>query len=371
MTLAELDEFAPNAFLGYVRSVPAPQGFIGEQFLPNRTIPDIDFEYFLGANKRPVMAHIMGFDSEAPLHGRPGLAQKVSGELPPIKRKARIGEKEIIRFLTPRVGTDDQARAVEQVYQTTGDLLDAVQARVEWLRLQALSEDKVIYDESGVKFQFDFGIDDSLQIDLSGANPVDGTGADVTAKGFGKNWKDLANSNPVRDLQILNQLAVQKFGRAYSKFVASGEVAQYLPNNLALKKLARGGSSANATADSAMLTPGEINSVFAQYQLPEYVPYDTLIQKENADGTYSDVRPLASNKSFLVTDGFSSQNWTLWGPTAESRILYGTALAGQAPGIWAQTYSQDEPPAEYVKAAAIAFPSMPEANQIAQVKLWA
>lgn len=365
MALWELDEFKPAQFLGFVRTVPAPNAFMGTRWLPNETIFDLNFEYVLGSFARPVMAHIMGFDSEAPIHGRPGVGAKVSGELPPIKRKAKIGEKEIIRFLAPRVGTPDKQQAIDQVYRGAVDLLDAIQARVEWLRMQALSEDTVVYDEAGVKFVFDFGLDDAFQINLVGANPTDGTGADVSSE-FTAPWTDLANSNPILDLQAICKRVQDKTGRRPREFVCSSTAAGLLVNNAAIRNMIRGTS-----APTALLTQGEIQTLFDLYNLPTIVTYDVVVQAEQDDGTYVDVRPMAQNKAFLVPDGYAIGNKTLWGPTAESRVLFGTALAGQAPGIWAETYGTTEPPAEWTKAAAVAFPSMPEANALAQMKLFA
>ena len=85
MALWELDEFQGPQFLGFVRNVPTPPGFMGQRWLPDQTTFDLEFEYILGAWRRPVMAHVVGWDSEAPIHGRPALGQKVSGELPPIR----------------------------------------------------------------------------------------------------------------------------------------------------------------------------------------------------------------------------------------------------------------------------------------------
>lgn len=364
MALWELDEFKPAQFLGFVRSVPAPNAFTGVRYLPNDTVFDLAFEYVLGAFRRPVMAHVMGWDSEAPIHGRRGAGAKVSGELPPIKRKSRIGEKEIARFLTPRANTPDVQIALDQVYIDTADLLDSIQARVEWLRMQALSEDKVLYDEGGVEFAFDFGIDDEFQIDLSGAAAVDGTGA--TDDAFGAKWTDAENSNPVVDLQRICDRIQSKTGRRPRTFVTAQANANLFANNAKMKEMVRG---TGAGVPQTMLTPGEVQSLFDQYGLPTIETYDVVIQKENEDGSYSDVRPLATNKGFLLPDGFAAGNKTLWGPTAESRVLYGTPLAGQAPGIWAETYGTTEPPAEWTKAAAVAFPSIPEANLIGQLTL--
>lgn len=367
MALYELDQFKPANFLGFVRSVPAPNTFMGTRWLPNQTTDDLAFEYVLGAFNRPVMAHIMGFDSEAPIHGRPGAGAKVAGELPPIKRKSRIGEKEIIRFLTPRSGLPDVQQAIDSVYRGAADLLDAIQARVEWLRMQALSEDTVVYNEAGVIFNFDFGLDNEFQIDLT--TEQDGAGTSVSSE-FSTVWTDFANSNPVTDLAAICDRVQQKTGLRPAEFVCSSKAQGYLLQNTQIRNMIRG-SGAPAT----ILTPGELQTVFDLYNLPTVVPYDVIVQSENADGSYSDVRPMAQNKAFLVPPGFGISrpggNATLWGPTAESRVVYGTPLAGQAPGIWAETYGTTEPPAEWTKAAAVAFPTMPEANRIAQMKLFA
>lgn len=362
MALWELDEFAPPNFLGFVRSVPPPNEFRGERWLPNQTVSDIEFEYILGSYHRPVMASVMGFDSEAPLHGRPGAGARITGELPPIKRKSRIGEKQIIRYLAPRVGTADQAEAVTSVYITAAELLDTIQARFEWLRMQALSEDKVIYDENGVKFQFDFGLDDTLQIDMT--TETDGAGASVAGE-FTTAWSDTTNSNPIADLAAINQRAITNTGRRIAEFCMSSTKLPLLYTNAALRNEIRG-----AGAPTAPITPAELDTLLAIHGLGAITTYDVVVQAEQADGTYVDVRPMATNKLFGVPEGITVGN-TLLGPTAESRVLFGTPLAASAPGVWASTYGTDEPPAEYVKAAAVGFPSMPQANQLVQMKITA
>ena len=363
MALWELDEFKPPTFLGFVRSVPTPNAFLGTRWLPDQVIDDLEFEYVLGANRRPVMAHVMGFDSEAPIHGRPGAGASVRGELPPIKRKSKIGEKEIIRFLAPRAGTRDQQAAVDAVFTGTVDLLDAIQARVEWLRMQALSEDKVVYDEAGVKFSFDFGLDDTFQIDMT--TETNGAGTSVSAD-YSTVWTDLTNANPVEDLLKICDTIETKTGRRPVDFVCSRKASNLILGNAKVRDMIRG-----TGAPSTILTSGEVQTLFDLYNLPAISTYDVVVQNENADGSYSDVRPMAENKSFLLPAGFNVGNRTLWGPTAESRVLFGTTLSGQAPGIWAETYGTTEPPAEWTKAAAVAFPSMPEANTIGQMKLFA
>jgi hypothetical protein len=370
MALWELDEFAPPQLLGFVRSLSVPSTFAGSRWLPDSTISDLEFQYVLGSFRRPVMATVMGWDAEAPLHARQGAGARVSGELPPIKRKSRIGEKQIIRFLQPRAGTPDQLDAVRSVYVDVAELFDTVQARVEWLRLQALSEDKVVYNEDGVIFSFDFGIDDTFQIDLT--TQTNGAGTDVNAL-YSTVWTDLANSNPVLDLLKICDVVQAKTGQRPVEAVFSQQVINLFAGNVAMRNMIRG-----TNAPAAILTPGEIQTLFTLYGLPTITPYDVIVSQEQPDGSLVDVRPLNPAKGFLLPAGWASgiggstaTNSTLWGPTAESRKLLGTPLASQAPGIYAATYNTDEPPAEYTKVAAVAFPSMPGANVLAQMKVTA
>lgn len=366
--LWELDEFQGPEFLGFVRAIPEPNEFIGSRWLPNLTINDLAFEYILGTSRRPVMATILGWDSEAPLHGRRPLGEKVSGELPPIKRKVRFGEKELIRFLTPRANTSDEQDAIDSVYNLTAEVIEAVFARVEWLRMQALTEDKIVYSEDGVIFEFDYGIDDTHQIDL--VTQQDGAGTSI-ASDVSTVWTDLNNSNPIFDLGYACD-KIQGEGKPRPvEFVCSRKTVGLMLNNTAIRQLIRGSS-----APAAILTREELNTAFQLYELPPIVTYDVTVQAEGASGTLTDVRPMAQNKGFLVPGGgpvlpgHSALGATLWGPTAESRELIGTPLSTQAPGVYAKTYGKEDPPEEYVKAAGVTFPSMPGADSLVQFKLY-
>lgn len=361
MALWQLDEFQGPAFLGYIRAVPVAQNFRGVSWLPNRNVNDLAFEYLKGAINKTVMASVMGFDSEAPIAGRPGIGEKVEGELPPIKRKAKFSEKEIIRFLTPRANTNDKQVSIDSVYDVTDTLLAGVQARVEWLRLQALSEDTVVYDEGGIIFEFDYGLDPTLQFDLT--NGTNGDGAVAALAGVP--WSTVATAKPLDDLQaIVDVYETVNPGVRLAEFPLSKKALGYIQRNAELRNLIRG-----PNAPTQILTTGEIQTLLDSYGLPTLSTYDVVVTKENENGSTTDVRTMAQNKAFAVPAAGIGE--TLWGPTAESRNLIGTPLQGQAPGIYAVTYATDEPPAEWVKVAAVSFPTMPNAHQLVQAKLFA
>jgi hypothetical protein len=359
MALWELEQFAPPRFLGFIRELLPDLSFRGSEFLPDQQTDDVEFEYILGSSQRPVMATIVGWDTEAPMGSKRITGQRVQGEIPPIKRKERITEKEILRFLQPRAGTSDQQAAIAAVYDITARLVDGVLARKEWLQMQALSEDKVVYNEDGVIIQFDFGLDGKQQIDL--VTQTNGEGTDVSAA-YGPVWSDTANATPVSDLMQLQKDRREKGYAPYTRMVCSQKVLYYLYENAQIKAFAY-----DQNAPNRPLTLAEIQAVFSRYDIPVPTAYDATVDVEAANGTVSTVRTMAESKAFLLPS--TNPGNTLIGPTAESRILVGTPYANLRSGIWANTYNQDEPPAEYVKVAATMFPTMPEARQIGQMKL--
>lgn len=357
----QLEELQPPLLLPYVRALMPPESYRASTWLPDRTHGDVEYQYVIGARNTPVMAHIMGWDSEAPIAGREAAGQKLFGELPPIKRKRRISEKEIIRFMTPRLGTTDQQDALRKLMGSIANLVASVQARVEWLRMQALSEDVLIYDEGGVKWQYDFGITDAYQIDL--VTQTDGTGADVSAD-YGPSWSDPENATPVKDLMHLCDKMQDETGQRPTTLVCSRKYAGYLIDNASIK-----GWIYPTNAPDRPLLPGEVQGLFTRYDLPSIVTYDVTMNSEAHDGTTSMVRPLRQNRAVLLPPAAVGN--TLWGPTAESRALIGTQYSQLAPGLWAGTYGVDEPPGEWSKVCAVAFPVLPDAHLLGQMTLGA
>lgn len=362
--LWQLEEFQPPVVLDFVRGIKPPPQYQGSLFLPDNQIDDVEFEYFKGADETPVMAHVVGWDSEAPIAGRPPLGQKVSGELPPIKRKQRMSEKEIVRrYNTPRRGTADQQAALTRVYDDMARLVGSIQARMEWLTMQALSEDTVQYNEGGVIIEFDFGIPDVQQItlaDTAGA-ATDGTGA--TRAEFGPSWLDTTNATPITDLQYLADSVEQERGERPTSFVCSRKTANALLSNAQIK-----GWTYAANAPDRPMTSEERDQTLQRYQLPTPVVYDVQVGNENADGSTTKVRTMRENAIVLLPAQPVGRR--LWGPTAEAQALYGTPYAQQAPGIWGATYYLDEPPSQWTKAVAVAFPTMPDADKLAQMTVF-
>ncbi len=351
MALWELAEFVTPAFLGFVRNIPVPEAFQGNTWLPPQTVDDIEVEYIKGARTNRVMAKVIAYEAEAPIGPKPGLGERVRMDLPPIKLKEKISEQEIIRYKQPRAGTADEQTAISAVYDITTRLVESVFARVEWLQLQAMSEPSVSYNDAGVIFDVNFGIGKQWDLDVD---------AELSTY-----WDDHALSDPVADLVVMRDFLIDNFGVVPGELVVSRAVRSHILANDAARALVRAES-----VSGAILSDEELDRITELYGLPRIRTYDVQVEAEDNAGVITTIRTMASNRAFLVPT--TPVGSTPFGPTAEAiSDLVGTSLGQFASGVIAQTYGQNDPPSEWVKAAAVAFPSMPSAELVQQIQVLA
>lgn len=362
--LWQLEQFQPGVLLGFVRNLLPDSRYIGDTLLPPETIDDVEYEYIKGVRDTPVMAHIIGWDSESPMAGRPALGERVKGELPPIKRKSRMSEKEIIRrYMQPRRGSADQQNALRKVYADLARHVASIQARTEWLQIQSITEDTLVYDEDGVIIEFDYGVPDVQQITLgaTAGSATNGTGATVAA--YGPRWSDTANATPISDLMTLTRQVTKARGERPTRMLMSEKTFDYLLVNAQIK-----GWLFPSDAPDRPLLPEEVLQLLTRYRLPQPILYDVEVLSENPDGTTTSVRTMRENAVTLLPQQPVGRR--LIGPTAESMALIGTPYAAQAPGIWGAVWGTDEPPQGWTKAAAVTFPTLPDVDKIGQMTVW-
>ena len=345
-----LEEFKPATLLGYVKELPEPSAYLGPTFLPIKEVNDVNFEYILGSYHRPIMASIMAWDSEAPIAGKKGFV-KVAGELPPIKRKIHVEEKELIKFFRAPAGMENAARqqAIDDIYDYVDDMVKAVQARIEWLRWQALAVGTITYasDDSGVQFSLAFGVPATQQETLAGAN----------------RWSDTANSNPITDFQRWISTYNTNNGFDPGRCVISKQTLMYMLQNQAIRQLIT-----NYTTQ--YISRAQLEQMFAVEGLPELFVYDEQVLTEAANGTVTASRLLPQDVLVLLPPAGRYIGEMLVGPTAEalaSGLAQNTSYGG---GIVSQVYETNEPPSVWVKASATSFPTMAGMQLVGIYNVW-
>ena len=334
-----LDVFSDAQLLSYARALPVNPAFIGGLLFPDKTQNSLDFKYVKGYQRTSaVMAAVQTFGAEASIAQREFGYSYVEGSIPPIKRKIVINEQELIKFYSPRLNTDDQDSAIEEIYQDVDNMIESVQNRIEWMRWQAVVNGKIVLAENGIQLTVDYGYTADQKETLTG-----------TAL-----WSDHTNSNPIDDIRRWCDAVEVRTGIRPTRAVTSVIAMGHILLNKNVRYMVHG--------DQGSMKPvswSDINALFDAYRLPPIVTYEATVRSENRAGVISTERLLPTEKFILLPPNALGD--TLWGPTAEA-LNNNNIDSRVAPGIIAQVFKTDEPPAHWTKAAAVAIPTYPNAD---------
>lgn len=325
------DYILPAELTGYVRGALGDLNvnqFTLSQWLPNDTIDDLEYRFTKGGEGLVQAASFRSYDAESPIGARPGLT-RVTGELPPISRKVRLGEYDRLR----------QRRAdapIRNAIMTDAERMTrAVAARMEMARGEALYSGKIVLAENGVIATVDFGRK---------------AGHTVTAA---TPWTTIATATPITDLMTWRDTYVASNGVEPGAILTSRRVMALLMQNAQIKGLAY-----PAGTGATLMTQTMVNSVLEGFGLPPIHLNDAQVNV----GTTA-TRLIPDDRVTLLpapgdpNDPSSSQlGATLWGTTAESLEPEYGVEDGEEPGIVAGAYSTKDPVAIWTKAAAIGLP---------------
>lgn len=321
------DYILPVELTGYVRAALADyeiNRFTLNQFLPSRPIDDLEYRFVRGGAGLAEAAAFRAYDAESPLAKRPGLT-RVTGELPPISRKIRLGEYDRLRQRKA-----DQAIR-DAILDDSTSMTRSVAARVELARGEALYSGKLVINENGVIATVDFG--------RSASHTV----------APGTLWTNV-NATPLNDLIGWRDTYTDTNGSEPGRILTSRRVLSLMMRNGEIRNLVFPGGSQQPD----VVTQTALNAVLEAFGLPPIQTYDVKI-KVGATAT----RPIPDDRVLFLPDpsGVDGEQLgaTFWGTTAESlEPDYG--VEGDEPGIVSGAYSTKDPVAVWTKAAGIALP---------------
>lgn len=337
--LLNTDYVDPAELTGYGRAALQDleiNRFTLSRWLPHRPIDDLMFRFTAGGEGLAEAATFRAYDAEAPIAARPGVT-RVTGELPPISRKIRLGEYDRLRNAR---ATDDRIR--EALLDDTTRMARAVAARFELARGEALVSGQLALSENGVVATVDFGR---------------AAGHTVTAATL---WSTVATATPVVDMLSWQQTYIDANGEPPGAAVTSTRVISFLLQNAEV----RGLLAANGVTPSVASATG-LNTVVQAYGLPPIVAYDARVSVAGAGQ-----RVIADDKFLFLpapveptsVDG-TDLGAVLLGTTAEALELgYGLAPGVEQPGLVVGTYDTQDPVALWTKAAAIGLPVLANPN---------
>lgn len=331
--LLNQDYVAPAELTGYVRAATADMDanqFTLSQWLPSQNIDDLQYRFTSGGEGLAEAATFRAYDAESPIGSRPGI-NRVTGELPPISRKLRLGEYDRLRQRRAN------AQITDAIFSDAERMTRAVMARIEMARGQALYAGSVTISENGVIATVSFG--------RAGGHTV----------APGTLWTTVATATPLQDLMTWRDTYVATNGSEPGAILTSRRVMALMMRNAEMRNLVF-----PAANQPSLVTESSVNQALAAYGLPPIFVYDAQV-RVNGSAT----RVIPDDRLVLLpapgTPDGSDLGATLFGTTAES-LEPEFGLTGNEPGVVAGSYSTKDPVAVWTKAAAIALPVLANPN---------
>ncbi|MEG6615381.1 major capsid protein [Peptococcaceae bacterium 1198_IL3148] len=332
-----LELFNSETVLNYLKNRQY-KPLLGETLFPEVKHETLDFSYLVGASSLPVVASVHAFDTEAEIGSREAAKQALEAAY--IKRKMQLTEKDLIALQFPRT-QGEQQYLMSQVFNDIDRLVAGVKARVELMRMEALTTGKVTLNENGLNMIVDYHVPSEHQETLTGTDLWTNENADII--GDLERWQDSLDEKATRALTSTKVL---------TQILRNSKIIGYLFGK-----------------DSGRIpTRQDLNAFLIQHDLPTIAVYDSKYRKQNADGTYTTARFFGENKFVMFGDGILGE--TLYGPTPEeSRMIREGANVSNVDKVIAMVYEEGKDPiSTWTKAAATAIPSFPEANNVFQAQ---
>lgn len=331
--LAQYSEFFSNpVFTNTINEIPVKQEFIGSRFLPITETYDTKFHESV-ITRQADMANLVSADAEFPLTDRDPL-RHVSGEIADIAQ-SYIVTKEEMGALMDKGNSGRRLIAEKQLLNKARTIKENVDARIEWLRWQALGEGGVTYAKNGIYLTSDFGVDFKRTV--------------------GTRWNDVG-ATIIDDYEKLVQEYVDKNGVAPDVFVTSMKAIRIAANDTTLRKAITGN-------DYQMVTIGQLNNFLADRGLPRMEAFDTKVTYRDPknQGQRITHRLLNENKGVFLREG-GEIGVQLLGPTVENDMN---------PGIYGRSFRMERPMRDIIEVVASSFPKITSPDLIGIVTILA
>jgi len=336
--MAGLDQFSPYfanpVFTQIINEVPVDTKYIGSRFLAIEETYDIDFHETV-LTRQADMANIVDRGAELPLtDGDP--MRRVSGEVTDIGQSHIVTKKELAAL--SEKGNDGKRKIAEkQLLGKAGRIKQNVDARIEWLRWQALGTGMLAYNKDGIKLGVDFGI------------PAENK---VTAL---VKW-DQTNATILKNYQAWVLDYVTLNGETPDVFVTSLKVIYTVLENVDVIKAVKGADNSYGPA-----TLDQLNVYLRGLQLPPMEAFDsTVTYRDINNGGVRNTARLLNEKTGVFLKESGAIGVQLLGPTVENDM---------EPGIFGRTFQLERPYRQIIEVVAASFPKItgPEYIKIATV----
>ncbi|MCO5387802.1 MAG: major capsid protein [Desulfosporosinus sp.] len=319
--LAQYSQFFDNPLLTEtIKEIPVPANFIGSDYLPSEESYEMEWHETV-ITRQADMANIVDNGAELPLTDRDPMST-VSGKIVDIGQSYIVDKKELGALLD-KGNPQRRLIAEKQLLGKTATVKTNIDARIEWMRWQALGEGALTYSKDGIMLGVDFGVP-------AGNKKV------AAIK-----WGDVSPTI-LLDLEAWNQAYSDLNGMPADDFVAGIAVIRTIMNDAGVR--------AGISGVDKLLTLEELNTFLVGRQMAPVRAFDTVVtyRDVNNNGARVSQRLLSDKKGILLKRGKEIGIQVL-GPTIENEMN---------PGLFARSFTQERPKREIVEVVASSFPKI-------------
>lgn len=332
------DLIPPTELLGFVRTLEFPDLSVLDDILPDTEVQNIEYAVMKDTRADVDAAEYRGFDTEAGIGKRPG-TQRLRGKIPPVSRKIRLGEEEILRLEAEKTG--DTEALIEAIFDDAASMTRAVRARVTLAKGSVLATGKVTLAENGVVAEADYGV----------------PGGNITTVGTA--WSNTAASM-VTDLTTV-QAAYRTTNKGLNPggIIINSTILGYMLRNTEMRTLL-----ASIAGAPALITRQGVDAALQAFGLPPILKVIDTQVMVNGSATYL----IPQDKVIFVPPATAPLGATPFGITAEAlRLRQGgqievDQLSGMIATVSETTFDSV---ATWTKASALAIPVLANPDRLA------
>ncbi|WP_339816791.1 major capsid protein [Paenibacillus sp. FSL R7-0216] len=346
------DALSGEELLTYASNLTVQNDYWQNLLFPARQTDELTVDVIKSSSRLPVMAQIAELGTETRYGSREGVkGDRV--EIPKIQRGRWMDEK-LIRLLL--IAGRSQGLRQQEIQSIIRDQLDdakyavdSINARREWIAMQAVSTGTVSYAEGDVRLSVDYGYTAEQKPVLSGTDK----------------WSDTINSTPLADIQTWYQIQADR-GVKLTRAFTTQAIISLLLQNLSIRKQYFGDPS--GTAQPPQLNKSQLDTVTDSLGLPRIVAYDTQARVENdalSSGKLSitNVRMAASDR-FVMLPSDALGNYLFATTTEELMGGYDSVGSGNNGIFVFRDVASRHPLRVRTVGVNLAFPVFPYADSV-------
>jgi hypothetical protein len=347
--LKELNKATVEAYINREREAYLSRLF-WNKFFPLKYTTQLTWESLSGSSGNPVMADVIEYNSSAPIKSR-RVVTKTTGDIPKIAIKRQMDEKDMndYNILKALASNTDRAALLDLVFNDIDFCYAGVQARTEFLAMQALSHGDIALTASNNN-----GIITEVNADF-GIPTANKTAVSIV-------WSSASTATPIADITV-KQNTANDAGYSLKYMVMDKATLRYF---LAAQEVKDQWAVYQrlTTNRKSTVTLAQANEMLAAHMLPIIIVVDSSVRNETLAHVLSSVAPWKTGYVTFIPD--MNIGNILHGPIAEENAesVSKKAIMVKRDHVLISKWSELEPFGEFTKGQANAFPRFTDVNGI-------